>query len=97
MIKDLESEIYSAIVKNKILYCTVDNRCKSFQVINGVWTVNDISSLDGNHKEADTRVAFHLQHMNEHNHGNTVVRGTDTDLAIVICANVKLFRNIHVR
>ena len=96
LIKDLESETYSAIVKNKILYCTVDNKCKSFQVINGVWTVNDISSLDGNHEEADMRVAFRLQHMNGHNHGNTVVRGTDTDLAIVICANVQLFRNIHV-
>ena len=34
--------------------------------------------------------------MNEHNHGNIAVRGTDTDLAIVICANVQLFRNIHV-
>ena len=84
LIKGLESETYSAIVKNKILYCMVD-KGKSFQVINGVWTVNDISSLDGNHEEADTRVAFHLQHMNGHNHGNTVVRGTDTDLAIVIC------------
>ena len=34
--------------------------------------------------------------MNGHNHVNTVVRGTDTDLAIVICANVQLFTNKHV-
>ena len=61
-----------------------------------MWSVNDVSSLDGNHDEADTRIAFHLWHINEYNPGNTIVRGNDTDLAIVMCANVQLFNNIHV-
>ena len=61
-----------------------------------MWSVNDVSSLDGNHDEADMRIAFHLWNINEYNPGNTIVRGNDTDLAIVMCANVQLFNNIHV-
>ena len=60
LMKEFENQSYVSIVKNKLFYCAVDNKCKSYQVVYGVWTVNDVSSLDGNHDEADTRVAFHV-------------------------------------
>ena len=34
------------IIKNKTLYCSVDDICKSFEMINGKWTVNDVTALN---------------------------------------------------
>ena len=57
-IKENEHESYSS----KIFYCAVDNKCKSFQLVDGVFSTNDY--LDGNRDEGSNRNAFHPCHIN---------------------------------
>ena len=47
--------------------------------------------LFGSHEEADTRVAFHAKHAATLNLGNIVVRGNDTDIAIILATNAHHF------
>ena len=79
LLKFLKSEyqdpIYARILGEKIFYCSIDNECKRYSVVDGVVKVDDIPELYGNHLEADTRVAFHALHADKTDGGNIVVRG----------------------
>ena len=52
--------------------------------------------LYGNHLEADTRVVFHVNHTDKNSNDNIIVRGNDTDIAIILNCNANLLTNSHL-
>ena len=60
---------------HKVFYCSVDNECICLQCDEeGMLQVEDVHDLYGAHDEADTRVAFHVVHVEQLNPDNIVVR-----------------------
>ena len=58
--------------------------------------VEDVHDLYGAHDEADTRVAFHVVHVEQLDPDNIVVRCNDTDILIIILSNIQEFSQSHV-
>ena len=52
--------------------------------------------LYGNQLKADTRVMFHVNHADKNGNGNTIVRGNDTDRAMIITCDANLLINSHL-
>ena len=64
------------------MYTAIDNKCKKFFCVNGKLCWESVDELYGYHLEADTRIAYP---------GEIEVRANDTDVAIILLANVNLF------
>ena len=62
----------------------------------GLSQVEDVHGLYGAHDEADTRVGFHVVHVEQLNPGNIVVRCNGTDILILILSNIQKFSQSHV-
>ena len=56
----------------------------------------EVHELYGNHLEADTRVMFHENQEDKNGNGNIIVRGNDTDTAIIFTCNGNLLTNNHL-
>ena len=52
--------------------------------------------LYDNHLEADTCVMLHINHADKNGNGNIIVRGNDTDIAIILTCNANLLTNTHL-
>ena len=66
-ISKYHNDEYAVILGNKVLSCSVDNKCKKFSIINGLIKVENVPKLYGDHLKADTQVAFHSKHADEGN------------------------------
>ena len=83
------SDEYAIILGNKVLYCSVDNKCKKFSTINGLIKVENVPELYGEYLKAYTRVAFYAKYVDETNSGNIVLSANDTEIMIVLLTNAK--------
>ena len=72
----------------KIFYCAIINECKKFYSEDGVLKFEEIYDLYGYHLEGDTRVMFHTKHADLIDPGNIIIRGGDTDVAVILSFNV---------
>ena len=63
------------------------------QCVNGVLLVSDVNLLQGNHDEADTRIVFHLDHIDLLDPGHVIVRATDSAGTVILLINNKVFEN----
>ena len=88
---EIEDQIYAPIIGNKLLYVAIDNNCKKFIIVNGKLFWENVDELYGYHLEGNIRVTFHAKHADIKNPGEIVVRGNDTDIAIILLANINLF------
>ena len=91
-VTEYHNDEYATILGNKVLYCSVDDECKTFLTIISLMKVENIYE---DHLETDTRVAFHAKHVDEANPGNIVIRTNDTDIMVTLLANAKKF-NCHI-
>ena len=57
--------------------------------------MESVAELYGDHMEADTRVMLHARHADMNDPGNIIVRANDTDIFIVLLANVPVLRFSH--
>ena len=55
--------------------------------------VSDVNLLHGNDDEADTRIVFHLDHLDLFVHRNVIVPATDSDVAVILLTNNTVFEN----
>ena len=83
------SDEYAIILGNKVLYCSVDNKCKKFSTINGLIKVENVPELYGEYLKAYTRVAFYAKYVDETNSGYIVLLANDTETMIVLLTNAK--------
>ena len=86
--KEIEDQIYAPIIGSKLLYIATNNKCKKFFCVNGKLCWESVDELYGYHLEADTRIVFHAKHADINDPGEIVVRANDTDVAIILLANI---------
>ena len=95
--EEIRKDEYAHIIGSKVLYCSVDNECVRLHCDqDGTLIVEEIHELYGAHEEADTRVAFHTGHIDQLNPGNTIIRCNDTDILIIMLANIEKFSQTHL-
>ena len=94
---EIRNQEYGNIIGNKVLYVSVDNECICLKNdVDGQLLMSECLELYGDHDEADTRMAFHADHSEKHHPGNIVIRCNDTDVLIIMLANVRHFTNSHI-
>ena len=73
------------------MYIATDNKCKKFFCVNGKLYWKSVDELYGYHLKADTRIAFHAKYADINDPGEILMRANDTDVAIILLANINLF------
>lgn len=93
LVVEWEKPEYAHIIGKRYLFVVQDSICHHFHVQGGkvnkpnqTKVIKDvISSLATNHQEADTRVCLHMKAISDSGvGGNTVVRASDTDIAVIL-------------
>ena len=87
--KDYEDPVYGVILGKKVFYCDIDNEYRTFHSENGVLKFEEIYDLYVYHPERDTHIIFYTKHADLIDSGSTVVRGDDTDIAVILSCNVE--------
>ena len=90
--KEYEDPVYGAILGKKVFYCAIGNECKKLYGEDGVVKFKEIYDLYGCYLEGDTNIMFHTKHADVIGPSKTVVRGGDTDIAIMLfvqCGGVR--------
>ena len=91
MVKEFENPEYAFILGEKVLYCSIDNKCKTNYAVDGILKIKNVEEIYGYDLEADTRVMFHVMHADKENSGNIIVRGTD--IFVILVANAFKMEN----
>ena len=73
------------------MYIAIDNKRLKFLCVNRKLCWESVNELYGYHLEADTRIAFHAKHAGISDPVEIVVPANDTDVAIILLANINLF------
>jgi hypothetical protein len=73
--------------EKKTIFITVGNNCYSYKKLEDLFSCNEEPDFYCEHEEADTRMVFHLSRIQTPN--NVVLRTNDTDVLIVLLANLE--------
>ena len=87
--KEYENIEYASVIGEKEFYCSIDNKYTKFYGVEGSLKFETIPELFGNHLEGDTRIMFHAKHADTKGSGNIITRRNDTDIFIILLANVQ--------
>ena len=76
-----------------VSYCILQltTNVKSFFCVNGKLCWESVDELYGYHLEADTSIAFHAKYADINDPGEILMWANDTDVAIILLANINLF------
>ena len=94
--KEYENIEYAFVIGEKEFYCSSDNKCTKFYCVEGSLKFETIPELFTDHFEGDARVMFHAKHADTKGPGNIIVRGYDTDIFIILLANVQKLLQSHL-
>ena len=96
LMMEYENMEYDSVVGEKEFYCSIDNKYTRFYCVEGSLQFETILELFGDHLEGDTRVMFHAKHADIKGAGNIMVRGKDTDIFIILLANIQKLSQSHL-
>ena len=97
LMKEYENIEYASVIGEKEFYCSIDNKCAKLYCVEGSLKFETIPELFGNDLEGDTRgVMFHTKHADTKGTGNIIVRGNDTDIFIILLANIQNLSRTHL-
>ena len=89
---DWKRSEFTDLVRGHTLYVGVDTRVSKYEVDGDIVTREEVLSLACNHKEADTRLVWHVKHIDETKGAcNVVVQTCDTDVLVIFLAHVHSF------
>ena len=71
--KEIEGQIYAAIIVSKLLYIAIDKKRKKFFSITGKLYWRCLDQICGYQLKADTHIPFHVKHSDINNPGEIVV------------------------
>ena len=95
LVENWENDLYSDIVRDKQVYITSKERCYSFRNVNGKLKKNEEHHLYNYQEEAGYRMVYHLYMLPSP--GNAVVRAEDTDVLLILLANLhRLPTGFHI-
>jgi hypothetical protein len=81
-----ETDEITSILGNKQLYVTNNTKCFLYESESGVVQKTEVDNLRCLHEEADTRMVYHIFSLSSTK--NIVVKANDTDVLIILLANV---------
>ena len=91
LIQEWERNYMVPFFNNKELYVNLEDKCFHFKVENNNVKKEEIASLYCRHEEADTRMVFYALTVNQPS--NIVFRTVDTDVLIILLANLTKFNS----
>ena len=80
--EELKKPHYSIYFQNKVLVASYGGNCLQYSVDGDKIEVTKPPLLQGDHKEADTLMAFHASRTQ----GSIIVRSSDTDVMVILIA-----------
>ena len=94
--KEYENLECASAIGEKEFYCSTDNKCRKFDCVDDPLKFENIPELFGDHLEGGTRVMFHAKHADTKGPDNIIIGGSDTDIFIILLANVQKFSQSHL-
>ena len=89
---DWKRSEFADLIRGHTLYVGVDTRGYKYEVDGDIVTREEVLSLACNHEEADTRLVWHVKHIDETKGAcNVVVQTCDTDVLVIFLAHVPSF------
>ena len=85
LMKDSHHKRHTDMIGNKKVYITSQEKCISFENINGNFVTNEEYQLYSKQEEADYRILTHLHDISPNS--NIVVRANDTDILVILIGN----------
>ena len=75
-------------------YFAVEDKCIQLSVNDGKVVCNEITELNNNHEEADTKLLLHAKHASENGETTIIIKSPHTDVANLAC---HFCRNVSAR
>ena len=76
---------YADRIGNRNIYFAVEDKCFQLSVNDGKVACKEITELNSNHEEADTKLLLHVKHASENGETTIIIKSPDTDVAILAC------------
>ena len=96
LMKQYENIEYASMIGEKEFYCSIDNKYTKFYCVEGSLKFETIPELFGDHLAGDARVMFHAKQADIKGTGNIIIWGDDTDIFIILLANVQKLSQSHL-
>ena len=72
-------------IGNRNIYFAVEDKCFQLSANDGKVVCKEITELNSNHEEADTKLLLHAKHASENGETTIIIKSPDTDVAILAC------------
>ena len=72
-------------IGNRNIYFAVEDKCFQLSVNDGKVVCEEITDLNSNREEADTKLLLHAKHASENGETTIIIKSPDTDVAILAC------------
>ena len=94
LMKVWHNKRHTDMIGNKKVYITSQEKCVSFENINGNFVTNEEYQLYSKQEEADYRILSHLHDISPNS--NIVVRANDTDILVILIGNQYALNDKHI-
>ena len=85
LLQQWSRDSYVDRIGNRNIYFAVEDKCFELSVNDGKVVCKEITELNSNHKEADTKLLLHAKHESENGETTITIKSPDTDVAILAC------------
>ena len=96
LMKEYENIEYVSMIGEKEFYYFIDNKSTKLYCVEDSLKFETIPELFGDHLEDDKRAMFDAKHADTKGPGNIIIRGNDTDIFIILLANVQKLSQRHL-
>ncbi len=88
---------YKAVLEGHSVFMAIEEDCFSYTVENGQVSRKTVPELRCEHEEADSRIAFHMKHIQDtHPGANVTVRANDADIGFILLHHSHSLTDIHI-
>jgi len=89
-----ENNSLASILGKKKIFITVGEQCFSYCSVGNLVVKNEEIELACKHEEADTRIVYHVNKMQEKS--KILVKAADTDILVILLDNLHKFPNLQI-
>ena len=72
-------------IGNRNIYFPFEDKCFQLSANDGKVVCKEITKLNSNYEEADTKLLLHAKHASENGETTIIIKSPDTDVAILVC------------
>ena len=94
LVNSWKDNFFADIISDKLIYVTYREKCFCFSSSEGNVYKNEVDSPNSSHKEADSRIFFHLHSMSDNS--NVVIRSNDADVLVIVIGQAFLKSDVWI-